>query len=165
MLRTMTAIFLGHVGNNVKDKSTRPLIRSTVRSLPIAMLRARENVMAPLRKMLQEGDVTEQQWRVLRVLAEGGEMDPKDIAHEACLLSPSLTRIMQTLEKKEFIHRRPHTHDRRRVVVSIAKKGRATIDQLAPTSNQIMARIEAQYGKARFDELVDLLNLLSDVEI
>ena len=39
---------------------------STSRSLPIALIRAREGVMAPIREMLAETGITEQQWRVLR---------------------------------------------------------------------------------------------------
>ena len=36
--------------------------------LPIALMRAREQVMAPIRNMLADSGITEQQWRVLRVL-------------------------------------------------------------------------------------------------
>ncbi len=54
--------------------------------------------MAPYRQMLSKIGVTEQQWRVMRVLDERGRMDPKEIAEAACLLNPSLTRIMQLLE-------------------------------------------------------------------
>ena len=44
------------------------LPRDTRRSLPMALLRARETVMARFRPMLAENDINEQQWRVLRVL-------------------------------------------------------------------------------------------------
>lgn len=149
----------------MSDTTPNPTIRATSRSLPIAMLRARENVMAPLRTMLGKGGVTEQQWRVLRVLGEGGEMDPKDIARQACLLNPSLTRIMQILDTKGLINRAPHATDRRRVSVSITVDGIALIEKLTPESNRIFNNLEAKYGRDRMDELLDLLNALSDVEI
>ena len=57
-----------------------PAIRETSRSLPIALLRARDAVMSRFRPMLQERGFTEQQWRVLRVLDEGGPLDPTEIA-------------------------------------------------------------------------------------
>ena len=41
---------------------------TTARSLPIALIRAREGVMLPIRDMLSETGITEQQWRVMRVL-------------------------------------------------------------------------------------------------
>ena len=42
----------------------------TQRSLPMALLRARELLMERFRPMLSAHGVTEQQWRVLRVLHE-----------------------------------------------------------------------------------------------
>ena len=89
-------------------------ILSTSRSLPIALLRARERVVAPIRTILANADVTEQQWRVLRVVQESGPMEPTKIAEEACLLLPSLTRILQKLEEKKLIHRKKDRADRRR---------------------------------------------------
>lgn len=73
-----------------KPCTTAHLLPSTGRSLPIAMLRGREAIMAPYRQMLSKIGVTEQQWRVMRVLDERGRMDPKEIAEAACLLNPSL---------------------------------------------------------------------------
>ena len=58
----------------------RLLPRNTRRSLPIALLRAREAVMSHFRPMLAKYDVTEQQWRVIRVLAEAGTLDASDVA-------------------------------------------------------------------------------------
>ena len=42
------------------------------RSLPIMLLRAREAVMKRFRPMLKAHGLSEQQWRVLRVLNETG---------------------------------------------------------------------------------------------
>ena len=81
------------------------LAQVTMFALPMALLRARELLMDRFRPLLLENGVTEQQWRVLRVLDERGMMDPKDLAQAACLLNPSLTRIMQLLEKKALIAR------------------------------------------------------------
>ena len=46
------------------------MMPATDRSLPIALLRARERVMGPIRALLSGADLTEQQWRVLRVVQE-----------------------------------------------------------------------------------------------
>jgi homoprotocatechuate degradation regulator HpaR len=142
-----------------------PDLPSTTRSLPIAMLRARETMMAPIRHMLQKAGVTEQQWRVLRVLAERGTTDPKDLAQEACLLNPSLTRIMQLLEKKRLIVRKDHPSDRRKVLLDITPEGLALLRQAAPESQAIFARLEELYGRERMEQLLDLLNTLSALEL
>ena len=53
---------------------------STRRSLPIALMRSREKVMGPIRDMLKVSGITEQQWRVLRVLSESGAQDLTQIS-------------------------------------------------------------------------------------
>ncbi len=133
---------------------------STSRSLPIALLRARERVMGPIRAMLMDAGVTEQQWRVLRVLRESGPLDPTHIADQACLLLPSLTRILQKLEEKALIRRKPDPSDKRRQIVQITKAGAALIDANSEASIALMETVRAQMGPARYEALLDLLNEL-----
>lgn len=148
-----------------KEPRDRPDLPSTTRSLPIAMLRARETMMAPIRQMLNQADVTEQQWRVLRVLDERGTMDPKDLAQAACLLNPSLTRIMQLLEKKGLIARKDHPSDRRKVLLDITPEGVALLGEAAPESAAIFARLEEKFGREKVEQLLDLLNDLSALDL
>ena len=100
----------------------------TSRSLPIALIRAREGVMGPIRDMLSETDITEQQWRVLRVLSEYGEMDIKTLADRSSLLLPSLTRIASTLRAKGFVTQITDSRDKRRQIIEITKAGQTIID-------------------------------------
>ena len=144
-------------------EDTQIRLRATSRSLPIALLRARERVMAPIRTMLADAGVTEQQWRVLRVLAEQDQADATDIARQACLLMPSLTRILQVLEKKGYCNRTMHETDRRRFVIRITEAGLALINENIATSNAIFARIEAEFGTDKLETLLDLLNELTEV--
>ena len=133
-------------------------IPKTSRSLPIALLRARERVMSPIRKMLVDVGVTEQQWRVLRVLQESGEMEPTRIAEEACLLLPSLTRILQRLEEKNLISRQKDKRDRRKQVVRISADGAALIEANREASVAIVEDLRNRIGEDRYEALLDLLN-------
>ncbi|SDY23097.1 homoprotocatechuate degradative operon repressor [Lentibacter algarum] len=118
--------------------------------------------MAPYRQMLSKIGVTEQQWRVMRVLDERGRMDPKEIAEAACLLNPSLTRIMQLLEKKGLIARKGNPEDRRRVHVEITAAGRDMLVAAQPESLEIAEKLRARVGQDKLDELLDLLNSLAE---
>ena len=51
------------------DKARGKELPSTRRSVPIALIRAREKVMGPIRDMLADSGITEQQWRILRVIS------------------------------------------------------------------------------------------------
>ncbi|WP_058282771.1 homoprotocatechuate degradation operon regulator HpaR [Ruegeria denitrificans] len=136
----------------------------TSRSLPIALLRARERVMGPIRKMLADVGVTEQQWRVLRVLNEEGPQEPTHIADRACLLLPSLTRILQKLEAKGLILRRAHPCDKRRQIVDITAKGRQIIQDNIQVTVHLAEDLRTKLGPDRHEALLDLLNELRDLE-
>lgn len=138
---------------------------STSRSLPIALLRAREKVMGPFRAMLSDVDVTEQQWRVLRVLHEAGPLDPTRIAEQACLLLPSLTRILQKLDEKGLILREADETDRRKQVISVTPAGIRLIDENLARSIAITDHLRNRMGPAKFEALLDLLNHLDRIEM
>lgn len=136
----------------------------TSRSLPIALLRAREKVMGPIRAMLADAGVTEQQWRVLRVLNERGPLDPTEIADRSCLLLPSLTRILQTLEAKGFITRAAHPTDRRRQIITITDSGKGLIEANLHESQRLNAWLKDAFGEEKLGHLLDLLNELDRLD-
>jgi homoprotocatechuate degradation regulator HpaR len=130
---------------------------STARSLPIALIRAREGVMAPIREMLAETDITEQQWRVLRVLAEHGALDATRLADRASLLFPSLTRISAKMRDKGLITQTRDEVDRRRQVIEITDAGQKIIDDHAAQSARIVADFRSTLGDEKYEALLDLL--------
>lgn len=133
---------------------------STARSLPIALIRAREGVMIPIREMLLETRITEQQWRVLRVLSEFGTLDAKTLADRSSLLFPSLTRIATTLRKKGLITQKRDEKDRRRQFIDITPKGQKIIDSNTDQAARIVAGFQRTLGKKDYEKLLDLLGKL-----
>ena len=133
---------------------------STARSLPIALIRAREGVMAPIREMLAETGITEQQWRVLRVLAEFGRTDAKTLADRSSLLFPSLTRIAATLRDKGLVSQTRDDTDRRRQFIQLTPKGQKIIDDHAPRAAQIVDSFKQVLGEHDYETLLDLLTRL-----
>ena len=133
---------------------------STERSLPIALLRAREGVMAPIREMLSETGMTEQQWRVLRVLSEYGAMDAKTLSGRANLLFPSLTRIAATLREKGFVEQNRNELDKRKSIISITTDGQTMIDRHSFKAEEIADQFKIRLGIENYELLLDLLNML-----
>lgn len=130
---------------------------STSRSLPIALIRAREGVMAPIREMLSETGITEQQWRVLRVLSEYGALDTTTLADRSSLLFPSLTRIASTMRDKGLITQTRDQADRRRQIIDITEAGQKIITERAAQSAQIVADFRITLGDENYETLLDLL--------
>lgn len=121
--------------------------------------------MGPIRSLLSGAGLTEQQWRVLRVVQESGPIDPTQIADKACLLLPSLTRILQKLEEKQLISRERDKEDRRRQVVQIAAAGEKVIADNLEASLELMEQTRLKMGAERYEALLDLLNELDQIEM
>lgn len=131
--------------------------------MPIALLRAREAVMTHFRPMLAAHDITEQQWRVIRVLAEYETVDATEMAERAFVLAPSLTRIIRSLEERGLINKAKDAKDGRRVLLAITAAGMAIINEIAPESRQIYRRIEERFGHERTEQLLDMLDELTAI--
>ncbi len=133
---------------------------STTRSLPIALIRAREGVMSPIRDMLAETGITEQQWRVLRVLSEHGRVDTKTLTDRSSLLFPSVTRIVATLREKGLITQTRDDVDRRRQFIEITPQGQKFIDDHTDQAARIVEGFKTTMGPQNYELLLDLLALL-----
>ena len=116
--------------------------------------------MAPIRDMLRASGLTEQQWRVLRILSEFGPQDLTQIARQACLLMPSLSRIIRNLAQNGLVIRASDAKDRRRQTVVISPAGQQLIDDNLLQATQIAANYQDQLGSERYELLLDLLTEL-----
>ncbi|MDC1339615.1 MarR family transcriptional regulator, partial [Planktomarina temperata] len=114
----------------------------------------------PIRDMLRASGLTEQQWRVLRILSEFGPQDLTEIARQACLLMPSLSRIIRSLAQNGLVIRASDTKDRRRQTVVISPAGQHLIDDNLVQATQIAANYRNQLGAERYELLLDLLTEL-----
>lgn len=117
--------------------------------------------MSHLRPILAAHDVTEQQWRVIRVLAERGTIDASEVAARAFILAPSLTRMIRSLEQRGLITRRKDRADGRRVLLALTPAGRAVIDDVVPAAQRVYDGIYARFGSDRVEELLDMLEEMS----
>lgn len=138
-------------------------LRDFEHSLPMELLKAREAAMARFRPMLRSHGVTEQQWRVIRALADYEPMDAGELASRSFLLAPSLTRILQHLEGESLVKRTSDTNDQRRSVLSLTKKGRTLFSKVAPNSAALYDDIELEFGAEKMALLYDLLGEFHEI--
>lgn len=132
--------------------------RGVEESLTIVMLRARESLMGHFRPNLAAHHLTEQQWRVIRVLATVELISASELAGRAALLTPSLSRIIKTLETRGLIRSERPSEDGRRVMLRLTEAGREIFDSVAGPSEEAYRQIEARCGKAELTELLRLLH-------
>lgn len=137
-------------------------MRGYDRALPIALLRAREATLAPFRHDLDKIGLTVQQWRVIRVLAEGEARTAGALSELCVLMPPSLSRILKNLTERGLIAR-VEDDDARRRRVRLTDDGRRKYEEMALRSAEIYDRLEAAFGPARMETLLDLLTELREV--
>jgi homoprotocatechuate degradation regulator HpaR len=129
-------------------------MRSLERSLPLTLLRAREAVMDRFRPHLHAHGVTEQQWRVLRALAEYGAMDTSTLSRRVYLLMPSLSRIIRDLCGAGLLKKATPEGDKRVSIVSLSAKGQALFRTMSLESEEIYAALEGAVGRERYRALI-----------
>jgi homoprotocatechuate degradation regulator HpaR len=132
-------------------------LRDIELSLPMQLLKAREAAMARFRPMLRSHGLTEQQWRVIRVLAADLTLDGGELARRSFLLAPSLTRILQNFEALALVKRSAHASDQRRALFELTARGRKLFEEVAPDAERLYAGIAGEFGGAKLANLYALL--------
>lgn len=118
----------------------------THRNLPLLLLLAREGVIARFRPVLKAHGLTEQQWRILRVLVEVESLEPRQIVRLCGISSPSLAGILARMEEQGLVAREGLAHDRRRQAISATARSRKLAARMAPKIEAVYAALEAQLG-------------------
>jgi homoprotocatechuate degradation regulator HpaR len=138
------------------------------RNLPRLLLEAREAVMLHTRPSLRQHGLSDQQWRVLRVLGEHADqaagIETGRIAKEAYLLGPSLTGVLKRMELAGLIERQRCPQDARRTVVRATPAGLAKVQALSQTIEAHYQWMEQQLGKTSLAALYGLLDQLIALE-
>jgi homoprotocatechuate degradation regulator HpaR len=134
------------------------------RNLPRLLLQAREAVMLHTRPSLREHGLSDQQWRVLRVLGEHGAVETGRVGREAYIIGPSLTGVLSRMERDGLVRRERDAADQRRTVVEATAKGRKLVDKLSTTIEMHYQWLEQSLGKQKLAQLYSLLDELIELE-
>jgi homoprotocatechuate degradation regulator HpaR len=133
------------------------------RNLPRLLLQAREAVLLHFRPNLRKHGLTDQQWRVLRVLAEAGECDVSTIAQGAFLLGPSLSGVLSRMERDGLIVRAMDAQDARRQLVRASAKGKRMAARLAQSIEAHYQSMEEALGTQDLQQLYRLLDAVIEM--
>jgi homoprotocatechuate degradation regulator HpaR len=126
-------------------------------SLNITLIQAREALMTHFRPLLNDAGITDQQWRIIRLLAENGTLDFQDLANQACILRPSLTGILTRLEKANLLVRLKPSNDQRRVFLKLTDGGQQLYSDICSQVDQRYDQIETLLSPEKLAQLTALL--------
>jgi len=85
-----------------------------------------------LNSKLEKFQLTTEQWIVLLKLSEQDKISQKLLAEVSGKDQPTLTRILDILERKNFIERHPSKEDRRSFSIHITEEGLVLAKKVAP---------------------------------
>ena len=94
------------------------------------------------RELARAAGLTAVQIRVLQIVAEKGHATPKDIASRMGVSQPTMSSLLDRLEKKELVERHPSKVDRRQVDIVISEHG---LDAVARAPDPLQQRYVKQF--------------------
>ncbi len=133
--------------------------RSLAEEAHLSVIRTADLLTRSLAFTLKEHGLTQTQYNVLRILrgagAEGlpsGEVGERMITRE-----PDITRLLDRIEARGWVHRKRDPDDRRVMRVWITLAGRELTDLLDRPVAEMQRHCLAHLGEAKLAELSDLL--------
>ena len=72
-------------------------------------------------------DITIDQWLVLKTMHDSPDLTLQQVGNAVFKDFASVTRIVQLLERKGYLHRKPHPTDGRRSELVLTRSGRSLI--------------------------------------
>lgn len=130
------------------------------RNLPMLLLQARESVMRYFRPHLKKYGLTEQQWRVIRALDTHGEMEVGRLADVSSIVGPSLSGVLERMERDDLITRFRVSTDQRKVIVELTEKSKELIDSMQKSIDKQYQVLEKMVG---LESLISLYGLLDEL--
>lgn len=124
------------------------------RSLPMMLYRTLDAVMPRFRSIFGEFGLTEQQWRVLRVLWEVDGIGLTELAEITRIPAPSLVGVVDRLGRSGLVERRRSETDRRMVFVDATTAGRELEKQVLPKVVQAYSDLQSLVDPAEWESLI-----------
>ena len=135
------------------EKSLLPWLGRTLKALDYYLMDKFESKGIPL---------TKAQMITLRVLSHQDGIVQNNLAFITNRDKTSLTRLIDTMEKKELVSRCHSSDDRRVKQVFITEKGKSVIESAVPVLEEIMKDIQVGLSQQEIDNTVNVLKIISN---
>ena len=97
------------------------------------------------------------EWRLVAVLAEGGEMTQQAIGRVTRMDKVSVSRAAIALVERGLVQRRPNTQDQRSHLLSLSDAGRALYDDVAPKALALERQVFAGFATSELEAFSAML--------
>lgn len=142
-------------GKNDLDRDTRDLYAALNDLVRLYQFRDRDTICCH--------DISVTQCYALQSLARGGAMTLTALANDLMLDKSTMSRVVETLERKGYVRRATHPEDARAMSIEMTPKGRGLCQrierELIEEERGIMARLDPEVRRAAIGVVRDLARL------
>jgi len=125
--------------------------------LSVLLTRAERRVARRVDVALRGSELTAEQWRVLSALVDGAGHPMSEIAGEAMVPAPTLTKLVDRLLDRALVRRGIDPADRRRVLVVLTDRGVELVDRLGTEVGHAEREVTSALGEPETAELMAIL--------
>jgi DNA-binding MarR family transcriptional regulator len=127
----------------------------------MALVRTGERLLDCIDQSLRHHRLSRAGREALAVLDGAGQpLSPTAIAERLIVTTASVTSLLDTLERRGLVDRRPDPTDRRKLLIEITQDGKAIVDQFLPEVVALQTAALATLTEAQRGQLVELLTTL-----
>ena len=123
----------------------------------VVFLRASQTVQEAMKRDMEKYGLNNTEFAVLELLYHKGDQPIQHIGKKILLASSSITYVVDKLEKKELIVRKPCPKDRRVTYASITDAGREFMDDAFPKHGETIEAIFKDLTEDEIEVVTDLL--------
>jgi DNA-binding MarR family transcriptional regulator len=146
------------VSRTIEEKTSRRRFGCLEEDVFVSMHRTADLLARNAEKVLRDGDVSPNQYNVLRILRGSPEGLPcTEIARRMISRDPDITRLLDRLEKRSLISRCREAKDRRTVLTRITPDGLQLLRNLDGPITEVHKSQLGHLGREGLRSLLDLL--------
>lgn len=127
------------------------------KSLPMMLHRTLDVIIPRYRTIFKQHHISEQQWRILRVLWEENHCTTAQLSSKSLLPAPSMVGIIDRMIAKDLIIRERSEDDRRKVYVRLTPQGNRLQAQITPQIDKVYEHIVSQCESEAWQTMISTL--------
>ena len=128
--------------------------------LSYLLSRAGHAVYKDFDSIVRAAGLSSLEWRVLATLSDGDGLTIGDLAREVLAKQPTLTKLVQRMEKAGWVHRGADPLDARRTLVFETMQGRSAVAGLLEQAKQHEAQLLSGFSARDVTALKKILRAL-----
>ena len=118
---------------------------------------AQRSLYKSIETALKEYDITPGQWNLINQLDRAGELPQKELANRTRKEQATITRYLDTLERKGLIVRNRHKTDRRSYLITLTDKAHELIRIVQPMTVELADKLIEGIDQNDLDTFVAVL--------